>query len=41
LAKEGYEIFIIAAAIGAHLPQGFEEFLRQTDDALLAPFARG
>jgi hypothetical protein len=33
------EILIIGAAIGAHLPHGFEEFFRQTDDALLAPFA--
>jgi hypothetical protein len=33
------EILIIAAAIGAHLPQRFEESLRQADDALLAPLA--
>jgi len=33
------EILIIAAAIGAHLPQGFEGFPRQSDDALLASFA--
>src|SRR5262245_20836314 len=34
------EILIIAAAIGAHLPQRFEESLRQADDALLAPLPR-
>jgi hypothetical protein len=33
------EILIIAAAIGAHLPQRFEESLWQADDALLAPLA--
>jgi hypothetical protein len=33
------EILIIAAAIGEHLPQRFEESLRQADDALLAPLA--
>jgi hypothetical protein len=36
----GDEILIIAAAIGAHLPQRFEESLWQADDALLATLPR-